>query len=251
MNGLIALAGSGEYLPVMNAVDRYLLDSVKSNGRDPYVVCVPAAAGQEGDASVSRWLDMGAAHFEALGAKVTPARIVDRDSANDPEWENALESADLIYFSGGKPNYLYDVMQGSCAWETAQKAWARGAIYAGCSAGAMILAQRVPNIRAAGLRSHAAFGLLPVRFVMPHFDRMRGMLSAYLFAVRRQLKDDQFILGIDENTALVGKIGERWQVMGAGSAHLLLRDKEQSFPSGSELTLSPTNSNGSLQEQLT
>ena len=33
MNGLIALVGAGEYLPVMEDVDRYLLDSVKVEGR--------------------------------------------------------------------------------------------------------------------------------------------------------------------------------------------------------------------------
>ena len=35
MNGLIALVGAGEYLPVMNEVDRHLLASVNTNGRDP------------------------------------------------------------------------------------------------------------------------------------------------------------------------------------------------------------------------
>ena len=41
MNGLIALVGSGEYLPVMNDIDRTLLASVSANGRIPRVVCLP------------------------------------------------------------------------------------------------------------------------------------------------------------------------------------------------------------------
>ena len=180
---------------------------------------------------------MGVEHFEALGADVTPARIIDRESANDPQWESALEQADLIYFSGGKPNYLYETMRGSRAWDAAQKAWGRGAVYAGCSAGAMILANRVPNIRTAGLKSLAAFGLIPAVFVMPHFDRMRGMWSAYLFALRRKLTDGQFILGVDENTALVGKVGESWRVMGEGKAHLITREKDESFRAGDEIKL--------------
>ena len=45
MNGLINLVGSGEYLPVMKDVDRYLLDSLNLNGRKPRVVCLPTAAG--------------------------------------------------------------------------------------------------------------------------------------------------------------------------------------------------------------
>jgi cyanophycinase len=222
----------------MNDVDRYLLDLVNTNGRTPCVVCVPTAAGQEGDASVNRWLNMGVEHFQALGTEVTAARIIDRESADDPEWASALENADLIYFSGGNPMYLYETMQGSRTWDAAQKAWERGAVYAGCSAGAMILANRVPNFRAAGLTSIEAFQFIPATFVIPHFDRMRGLWSAYLFAVRRQLKDDQFILGIDENTALVGKLGGTWQVMGQGQAHIITHDEQKDFDSGEEVPLS-------------
>jgi len=238
MNGLIALVGAGEYLPVMNEIDRHLLASVNANGRAPRVVCMPTAAGQEGDVSVNRWLGMGVGHFEALGADVTPARIIDRASADDPKWESALETADLIYFSGGKPTDLYETMQGSRAWDAAQKAWERGAVYAGCSAGAMILAQRVPNFRAAGLTSQSAFQIIPATFVIPHFDRMRGLWSAYLFGVRRQLDEGQFILGVDENTALVGKLGGNWQVMGGGQAHIITRNNQQDYDAGQELSFS-------------
>ncbi|MBT4311656.1 MAG: type 1 glutamine amidotransferase-like domain-containing protein [Anaerolineae bacterium] len=237
MNGLIALVGAGEYLPVMNEIDRHLLASVNTNGRAPRVVCMPTAAGQEGENSVNRWLKMGIEHFEALGAEVTPAQIIDRNSANDRQWEAALEQADLIYFSGGKPGYLYETMQGSRAWKAAQKAWERGAVYAGCSAGAMILADRIPNIRRAGLKSFEAFQIFPARFVIPHFDRMRGLISTYLFAIRPQLKDGQFILGVDENTALVGKLDENWQVMGDGNVHLITRDDEKIFSAGEKLRL--------------
>lgn len=238
MNGLIALVGAGEYLPVMNEIDRHLLASVNTNGRVPRVVCLPTAAGQEGDESVDRWLHMGGEHFQALGADVTPARIIDRESADDLQWEPALENADLIYFSGGNPMYLYETMQGSRAWDAAQKAWERGAVYAGCSAGAMILAQRVPNFRAAGLTSMPAFQVIPATFVIPHFDRMRGLWSAYLFGIRRQLKDGQFILGVDENTALVGKLDGTWQVMGQGQAHIISCDSQQDFNAGEEVIFS-------------
>jgi cyanophycinase len=237
MNGLIALVGAGEYLPVMDEIDRQLLASITTDGRAPRVVCMPTAAGQEGDASVGRWLRMGVEHFEALGAEVTSAHIIDRASADDPAWESALENADLIYFSGGNPMYLYETMQGSRAWNAAQKAWERGAVYAGCSAGAMILAQRVPNFRVAGLTSIDAFQVIPATFVIPHFDRMRGLWSAYLFGVRRQLKDDQFILGVDENTALVGKLDGTWQVMGKGRAHIITRNDQRDFIAGEEVPL--------------
>jgi len=238
INGLIALAGSGEYLPVMDEVDRYLLNATQRNAPDPNVVCVPTAAGTEGNGSVNYWLELGTAHFEALGANVTPARIVDATSANAPEWLPALENADLIYFSGGKPNYLYETMQNSRAWDAAQKAWARGAAYAGCSAGAMILAQQIPNVRSAiGQTSQNAFGVIPAKFIMPHFDRMKGLWAGFLFGARRQLEAGEFIIGVDEETALVGKLGGEWQIMGKGSVHLIMREGDESFTAGEKNNL--------------
>jgi cyanophycinase len=237
MNGLIALLGSGEYLPVMDDVDRHLLDSVNVNGRAPRVVCLPTAAGQEGEESVNRWSDMGVTHFQRLGAEVQPAFVIDSDSANDPKWASLLEDADLIYFSGGNPTYLLETMRGSLAWDAAEKAWGRGAVFAGCSAGAMILAQKVPNFRVAGLKAKPGFQVIPPLYVLPHFDRMRGMFSALLFTYRRALKDDEYILGIDENTALVGKAGQVWTVMGQGKAHIITRDDMKEFPAGESLSL--------------
>src|SRR5512134_965398 len=123
MNGLINLVGSGEYLPVMNDVDCYLLESLNLNGRKPRVACLPTAAGREGDSSVNRWLNMGVKHFTDLGADVTPVRIIDRRTADDPRWEFILENADLIYFSGGDPGYLFETLNESCAWRAARRAW--------------------------------------------------------------------------------------------------------------------------------
>src|SRR5512141_2568432 len=213
MKGLIALLGSGEYLPVMNDVDRYLLGSVVTDGRVPQVVCLPTAAGEEGDESVSRWLRMGQEHFEALGAKVHPLQIIDRASADDPIYEAIIEGADLVYFSGGNPLYLYETMNGSRAWAAAQRAWERGSVYAGCSAGAMILARRLPNFRRLGAATVAGFGLVQADYVMPHFDHA-GPFKFLVNLLRRSMKDNEYMLGIDEDTALVGSNGGEWRVMG-------------------------------------
>jgi hypothetical protein len=41
---------------------------------------------------------------------------------------------------------------------------------------------------------------------------------------------------VDENTALVGKLGETWQVMGQGQAHIISRDSQQDFVAGEKVT---------------
>jgi len=235
MNGLIALVGSGEYLPVMDDVDRHLLASLNLNGRKPRVVCLPTAAGKEGDGSVNRWSNMGVSHFEKLGAEVNALRIIDRESADDPQWESTLQTADLIYFSGGDPGYLHQTMDGSRAWEAAQQAWERGAVYAGCSAGAMILAKRMPRFRLA--QTQEGFGIVPAEYILPHFDAIPAMFKPLVLALMGKLKDGQRMIGVDEDTALVGRLGGEWKVMGQGKVHIFTRGGEQIFASGQTLML--------------
>jgi len=232
MKGMIALLGSGEYLPVMDEVDRHLLASVYADGRAPRVVCLPTAAGQEGDVSVGRWSRMGEDHFRALGADVAAVHIIDRVTADDPQFEPLLESADLIYFSGGNPMYLYETMRDSRAWAAAQRAWARGAVYAGCSAGAMILAKGMPNFRNAGLTGAPGFGIVPAVYIMPHFDHIPGPWKVMVNLLRGRLGPGEFMIGIDEDTGLVGRLGAEWRVMGRSRVHLISRKGSQAYAAG-------------------
>jgi len=235
MNGLIALVGSGEYLPVMDDVDRYLLGDLYVNGHKPRVVCLPTAAGQEGDTSINRWSRMGMDHFLKLGADVTTARIIDKETANDPGYKSVLENADLIYFSGGNPQYLYETMKDSLAWISMQSAWSRGAVYAGCSAGAMILAKQIPSFRL--FTTVEGFGSLPAQYVIPHFDAMPVMFKPLISALTSRLKEGERIIGVDEDTALVGRLGGEWKVMGNSKVHIYTMKEKKTYESGETFTL--------------
>jgi cyanophycinase len=239
MNGLIALLGSGEYLPVMDDVDRYLLANcgADAKARKPRVVCLPTAAGQEGEKSISRWSKMGLEHFTQLGVDVQALPVIDAESANDLNHATAVGDADLIYFSGGHPSYLYKTMKDSLVWQAAQKAWARGAVYAGCSAGAMILGREMPDFRAAGIRSTAAFGILPVASVMPHFNAIPLFGKPLVATLRRRLLDGEIMIGIDEDTAVVGKLNEEWTVLGKSKVHVFTKDDSQSYIAGEKFSL--------------
>lgn len=230
MNGLIALVGSGEYLPVMEEVDRYLLGSLNITDRKPRVVCLPTAAGKEGDQSVNRWSNMGLEHFRKLGADVTAVKIIDRKSADDQQYESILENADLIYFSGGDPGYLHATMKDTCAWNAAQRAWSRGAIYAGCSAGAMILSKRMPSFRLGG--TNEGFGIVPAEFIIPHFDAFPAIWKPMVFALQKQLRDGQRMIGVDEDTALIGSLNGEWKAMGKSQVHVFTRDGKTIYNSG-------------------
>ena len=235
MNGLIALVGSGEYLPVMDSVDRHLLDSLKVNGRKPRVVCVPTAAGQEGEASVGRWSRMGVEHFQKLGAEVTALHIVDRESANDAAHESVLENADFIYFSGGNPQYLHDTLKDSLAWASMQNAWSKGAVYAGCSAGAMILARQIPSFRL--FSTVPGFGIMPAQYILPHFDAVPVMFKPLISALTGRLKKGECMIGVDEDTALVGRLGGTWTVMGKSGAYVFTNEGKTAYTNGQTLSL--------------
>ena len=237
MNGFVALLGSGEYLPVMDNVDRYLLANCGAGDRKPRVVCLPTAAGREGDASVARWSKMGIDHFTRLGADVQAVPVIDAESANDLNHASAVEEADLIYFSGGDPGYLHRTMKDSLVWQAAQKAWSRGAIYAGCSAGAMILGREIPDFRSLGMRSFSAFGIVPVAFVMPHFDAIPLFAKPLATALRSRLKDGEIMIGVDEDTAIVGKLNEEWTVLGKAKAHVFTKSNSISYAAGEKFSL--------------
>ena len=237
MNGLIALLGSGEYLPVMNEVDAYLLANCGASGRKPRVVCIPTAAGQEGDASVNRWMKMGVEHFTALGAEVQALPVTDEKTANDVNHAEAVKEADVVYFSGGDPMYLHRTMKDSMVWESARQVWARGGVYAGCSAGAMILGREVPDFRMLGTRSIPVFGLVPAAFIMPHFDAIPIFFKPLVTTSRKRLHDGEVMIGIDEDTAIVGKVNEAWTVMGKAKAHIFTKNDSKSYAAGEKFTL--------------
>lgn len=239
MNGLIALLGSGEYLPVMDEVDSYLLANCGADAKagKPRVVCLPTAAGDEGPKSVARWSKMGMEHFTRLGAEVQALPVIGKESANDPNYASAVEDADVIYFSGGNPSYLYRTLKDSLVWESAQRAWARGAAYAGCSAGAMILGKEMPDVKAAGIRSTAAFDILPIAAILPHFNAMPLFGKPLVATLRRRLREGELMLGVDEDTAILGRRGGEWTVMGKSKAHVFTRDDSRTYSAGEKFFL--------------
>jgi len=210
--GTIALVGSGEFLPAMAAIDRDLLGSI---GRSrPRVAILPTASAPEGEAVFHRWADMGVAHFTGLGAEVEPVLVRDRAGGDDEAAVQAVGEADLIYLSGGSPEFIQRVLDGSRLGAALHAAHRRGAIVAGCSAGAMVLGARMPRLRRRmlpwPLRWGDGVGIVPGIAVLPHCDAWPEALVA-LMAL--QAPRGVAVVGIDEDTALIGGDGA-WQVQG-------------------------------------
>lgn len=212
MPGPVALVGAGEFLPSMLDFDAGLL---ASTGRSrPRVVILPTASYPDGEEVFTRWAAMGVAHFGQLGAEVEPVLVRDRAGADDPAAAQAIGEADLVYLSGGKPSYLMRVLDGSAVGRALAAAHERGAVVAGCSAGAMVLAGHAFDFRMRiapwPLRWRHGLGFVEGASVIPHYDAWPEPLSAI---IALQAPRGSLVLGIDEETALVGRDGA-WQVHG-------------------------------------
>ncbi|MGB8645380.1 MAG: Type 1 glutamine amidotransferase-like domain-containing protein [Anaerolineae bacterium] len=213
MRGTLALVGAGEFLDTMNEVDRQLLAS--AGGKR--VVVLPTASAPDGPGVPERWARMGVEHFTNLGAQVEGVMALDRAGCESPEHADRVRAANLVYFSGGKPDYLYQTLAGSAVWSAVQEVLARGGMLAGCSAGAMIMGAYVPEFNSRfGVPSvnrwQEAFALVPHAIVAPHYNEFPEMMVNLIFGHRPA---DTYLIGVDGHTALVGQ-GEQWQAVGAG-----------------------------------
>jgi cyanophycinase len=212
----------------MLEVERDLL-----SGRPPRYVQLATAAAPEGEQSLARWHRLGQEQADRLGAVPVQLPVVDAASANDPDLAAQVEGAGLVYLSGGNPTYLAEALQGSAVWTAVLAAWRSGAALAGCSAGAIAMSGWVPSLRHPRRGAVPGLNLLPDLRVIPHFDKMLGWVPDIVTRALLQAPDGTTVLGIDEDTALVGGPHE-WQVRGRQGVHVLgggpaavLRDGER------------------------
>jgi cyanophycinase len=230
MAGPIALVGSGEFLPSTEAVDHALVDFSGT----PKVVILPTAAGREGRRSVKRWLDLGVAHYERLGASPVPLEVVDDVSADDPEHAAAIAGADLIYFSGGDPTHLTETMRGSAVWDAVARAWRQGAALAGCSAGAMMMGSITASPRRSDLQP--GLGVFSGLCVLPHFDRLDQFRPGMAQAILAETPPGTTVIGVDEDTGLVFD-GAAWSVQGRQQVWLIDEEGREGFGAGESVPL--------------
>lgn len=220
--GAIALVGSGEYLPQAQALESELLRLAIARGKSNTFIQIPTAAGQEGSDRLDFWRVRGAEQAMRIGCEEIYLLILTRDDAHNQQYIDAVESAGLIYFSGGDPGHLAQVFQDTPLWLAIVKAWRSGASLAGCSAGAMAFGGKIIGIRRSQIS--AGLNLLPNIEVIPHYDKFLGWLPERVAAAVIRDDGDAALIGIDEDTALV--LTDKWRKYGIGKVHLLRGDLE-------------------------
>jgi cyanophycinase-like exopeptidase len=235
--GSLALVGSGEYLPQIREFEQSLINDGLANNKKPIYIQIPTAAARESENRINYWRSLGQAAAKSLGVTQDFLPIFTREDANNPELLKNVDNAALIYLSGGDPHYLAQTLRDTLLWDLILKNWQSGGSLAGCSAGAMAFSGYVPHFRLSRAQPTQGFGLLKEVKVIPHFDKFFKWIPDSAAKHLLDLPGDSTLIGIDEDTAVVKRVNQDWQVWGKGRLHLLKGQRPGQFATGEFVNL--------------
>jgi cyanophycinase len=239
----IAFLGSGEFDPWSEPVERWLL--ARSRNHKGPVLVAPTAAAHEGDVSFDGWAAKGLEHYRALGIPAEVLPLKTREDAHRDELVARLEEASMVFFSGGNPARLTQVVEGTPFWEALVTAFWSGLPYAGCSAGVACLTEVTFDSDSQELDSVWAAGLGFVRDVLfgPHWDIVDTWIPGATEFIVSSVKPGNTFVGLDEDTAMVGD-GTRWEVMGRAKVHVMRDGDWTQYAEGDRFELPLSLANG-------
>lgn len=233
-----AFLGSGEFEPWTEPIDRALLSDAGSGGSGTVLV-LPTASAHEEDGVFERWAAQGLAHYRSLGFPVEVGDLRERHDASRPDLLAALERASVVFFSGGNPARLAATLAGTPFWSRLVARLDEGLAYAGCSAGVASLGILAPDSERDP--SDAAIwqpglGLFPTTLFGPHWDALDTYADGLTAMIVASVPPDAILVGIDEETAMVGD-GTKWRIEGHGGVHVLQEGEWRHARTGSQLDL--------------
>lgn len=225
--GYLLLAGGSEFGGGMREPDLKAIEL--AGGFDAPIRIIPTAAAP--DNNQERAGDNGARWFESLGAKnVLSIPLVDQVSANDLNIVSSLRETKLIYMLGGFPGYLGETLKGSAAWEAALEAYRGGAVVAGSSAGAMVMCEFYYDPRQGKVLE--GLNLVADSIVLPHHNTFGKSWASRLLEISQVT-----LIGIDEQTGMIGDGAGSWTVYGAGEVTLYRNHQVKIHPSGTTFSV--------------
>lgn len=192
-----------------------------AGGRTSRIVVVPTASSYAAEAST-----LYTAIFTRLRAgRVEIVHAPTRAAADDPALVARLDEATGVYMSGGSQLQLSQNIVGTPVGDAIHRAYHRGAVIAGTSAGASIMSQLMISLGDGGVTPRqrssqlsAGLGLLPGFVVDQHFDQ-RGRYGRLLSIVANS--PSLVGLGVDEDTAAEIHDERTLTVVGTGAVFVL------------------------------
>jgi len=211
--GVLALVGGAEWQPGAD-FDSELLELSGANE----VLVLPTAAAYEHPA---RAVETAGRWFSSLGGRARGLMVLKHVEANDEANAAIVREARFIYLSGGSPLHLLSVLKGSLVFEALASAWRDGAVVAGSSAGAMVLAD--PMVDPRGGAFTVGLGLVEQLAVVPHHD---SGTSHHFWRTLELAPAGLPIAGIPERTALIRGAEGTWRSAGQGQVTVYLDGTE-------------------------
>ena len=224
MAGRIALVGGDEFREGCETMDEAILAA--TGKRTPVALIVPTAAASERPDLAAR---NGVRHFNALGADAHPLMALDRKDAMDSALASEIDTADLVYLTGGNPAHLLESLAESTLLAAIEAALERGAALAGSSAGAMAMGSWM-RFREWRPALSIAKGIA----TLPHHERSDP--DSTLRELSASAPDElDAVFGVDGRCgALSGPDG--WTALGPGNITVYRNDSWQRFTDGEKFT---------------
>jgi len=187
-----------------------------SGGYDALVLIVPTASelADTGEFYEKQFTEMGCRNVRALP-------LATRAEATTGPWQELLPRAGGIFFAGGDQRRIIDVCRDTPFEAELKKAFARGLVVCGTSAGLACMSELMLTgdgdpevIRAANMELWPGLGLFPHAILDQHF--IKRQRANRLIAV--VLEHPGYLgIGVDEATAVWLKPDRTLAVMGEGS----------------------------------
>ncbi len=207
-NGSLVVAGGGKLgEEILNQFIEL------AGGPDAHIVVVPTASGRdsydEQDPSIQIFREAGA-------TRLTLFHTGDRAEADSESFTRPLETADGIWFGGGRQWRLVDAYQGTRTEKLFHKVLERGGVIGGSSAGATIqgsyLARGDTRNNQIMMGDHEeGFGFIHNIAIDQHLLARNRQFDMFTILEERP---ELLGIGLDENTAIVVQ-GNTFEVIGA------------------------------------
>ncbi len=192
-----------------------------AGGRRSHLVVIPTASSYAAEVAEA-YRDV----FTRLrGGEVSVVHPETRRDSTDRAMVEALDAATGIFITGGSQVKLAQNIVGTPVGAAIVRAYERGAVVAGTSAGASIMSRFMISLGEEGLtpkqrasQISAGLGLVEDVIIDQHFDQ-RGRYGRLMSMVAAS--PNLLGMGIDENTAAEIRDGKVMSVIGAGSIFLV------------------------------
>ncbi|AKA71076.1 cyanophycinase [Clostridium scatologenes] len=164
--------------------------------------------------------------FQQLGVKnIKVLNIRDRKSAFDKDNIEVIDSASLIFFTGGDQLRITSLIGGTPLCTKMKEVYEKKCIFVGTSAGASVMSDTMvvtgPNEespRKCTLKMAPGLGLIKGVIIDQHFAQ-RGRIGRLLVGIAEN--PESLGIGIDEDTAIEVYDDGKFKVIGSGAVYII------------------------------